>query len=157
MNNMDEQLIQQRAAILLLERGVRFNIVDAPFWLKILRLNRITISALRAGTIAEYSLVILQKQLDLRVADREYLCSEIDSICRIIAIAMLNSPLKIRFLTKYLARLLKWKMPYSELIRIFLTLVEINNAVDFTTITTWMNSQMTMLMSPKMGHEEKGS
>lgn len=151
---MEKQLIEMQAANLLLERGIRFKIKDAPFFLKVLRFNRLTIAALKAGTIARYSLIIYSKQLHLRISDQEYLYSEIDSICEIIAIAILNSPVKITLLYKPFARLLKWKVPYTELIKIFISLIEINKAVDFTTITSFLSNQTKRLMSPKLGQEE---
>lgn len=151
---MEKQLIEMQAANLLLERGIRFKIKDAPFFIKLLRLNRLTIAALKAGTIARYSLIIYSKQLHVRISDVEYLYAEIDSVCEVIAIAILNHPIKIKLLYKTFARLLKWKIPYTELIKIFISIVEINKAVDFTTITSFLLNQMKRLMSPKLGQEE---
>jgi hypothetical protein len=45
--------IALEAANLLLDRGMRFTITDAPFLLRLFRLNRFRIRTLRAGTIAE--------------------------------------------------------------------------------------------------------
>jgi len=152
---MDEKIVKLKAASLLLEKGVRYRFTDAPFLLRILRLDRLTIKALRAGTIATFSTVIIEKQLDIRVADKDYLHKNIESICLVIAIAVLNSRLKIRYFSNLLARLLNSKIKYTTLVEIFVTLVEINSAVDFTTITTWAIQQMNMMMSPRMGHEKR--
>lgn len=154
---MDEQHIQLQAANLLLERGIRFPIIDAPFYLKILRLNKITIAALKPGTIAEYSLIIISKQLDLRINDREYLNQNIESICKVIAIAILNSRIKIALLTGIYTKMLMWKIPFTELVKMFVTLVEMNRAADFTTITTFLTTMMKMMLSPKVGQKRKGS
>ena len=153
---MNEQLTKIRAASLLLERGVIYRIIDAPFLLRLLRLNRIKIVGLKAGTIAEFSLIIYSKQLDLMVADREYLNKELYSVCKTIAIAILNSKLKIRFLADRLANIFMWKIKYATLIDIFVTLVEMSSAVDFTSITSWMSQQTKMMMSPKMGQITEG-
>lgn len=155
---MNEQATKFKAALLLLGRGVRFTITDAPFILRVLRLNRLSIRALRAGTIASYSLIIYQKQFDTRIADREYLSTEIDSICRIIAIAVLNSRWKISLFSSLLSRLLKHKVSYLSLLNIFSSLMEINDAVDFTTITSFFLRQAEMMISPRrLGQMAEGS
>lgn len=154
---MNEQITKLKAANLLLERGVRYHITDAPFLLKFFRLNRITIAALRAGTIAEFSRIIIEKQLDIKLADNDYLNENLDSICLVIAIAVLNSKFKIKYFSKAFAKQLLWRVQYTTLVEIFVTLVEINSAVDFMTITNWPVQQMTMMMSARLGHENKGS
>lgn len=154
---MDSQHIKEQAAALLLERGVVFTIVDAPFLLKILRLNKLRINALKAGTIAEFSLIILSKQFDIRISDKEYLYKEMDSLCRAISIAILNSRMKIRLLSGIIAGILKWKIQYEDLVKILDCLIKIESAVDFMSITAFLNLQMTMLMSPKAGQDKEGS
>jgi len=154
---MDEQLTKMRAASMLLERGVRFKISDAPFLLRLLRLNRITITGLKAGTIARFSLLIYKHSLDVRIADREYLYEKIEIICQALAVAMLNSRLRIAILSSALSRLLMWKIKYVTLVEMFVLLVEIASAADFTSFTAWMCQQTTTLMTPRTGHKETGS
>ncbi len=154
---MDEKITKMRAASMLLERGVRFKITDAPFLLRALRLNRITIKGLKAGTIAAYSLIIYHRQLDLHIAEKEYLYRHIKDIAKVIAIATLNSRYRIKFLSGAFAHLLLWRVSYPTLIEMFVTLASLDSAVDFSSITIWMNQQTMMLMNPKTGHLREGS
>lgn len=145
--------VRQKAAMLLLERGICYKINDAPFLLKILRLNKLTIKSLRPGTIALNSIIIFEKKLDENVDNNIYLLRNIDTITRIIANSILNSSFKIPLFSKVLSKLLKWGIEYSILIEIYLIIQELNTVADFTNITSFYTNLTAMMMNVKLGQE----
>lgn len=154
---MDENEIRLAAANLLLQRGVRYK-VDAPFWHRVARKNVIHIKPLYAGTIAAFSLVILRRKLEN--CSREFLLENIDAVCLVIAIAILNDELKIETNAAVLARQLEWKIPVLQLLNIYSALENVSRIVDFTIITNSTIRMMQMMMNPKLmssGQDEKGS
>ena len=153
---MDKRQIETKAALLILERGIRFKAANAPLLFRLCRLNRFTISALKAGTIAEYSMIVQEHELDTKKDDVQYLNKHIDSVCKVIAIAILNDRFKIRFANR-LAKILKWKIEAMELFNICSILIEVSHALDFSSITSFLTSQMNLLMSPKLGQKISGS
>lgn len=152
---MDKKRIA--AARLLLGRGLRFTIKDAPFTWRLLRLNRIVIRHLRAGTIAEIAMIIDRHGLNnIRTpADAN---ANMEAIARVIAVAVLNHKRRIQWFARRLSRLLLWKMPATTLIDIYQAVESLNKLSDFTTITGYFSHQATMMMSPKTpGQMTKGS
>lgn len=142
------------AANLLLERGMRFNITDAPFYFRFIGLKAIEIRPLYPGTIMEISRVILRD--DIEKIDPVKAVTKIESICRVIAIAMLNDRKKLKR-TELLTHRLMDKVPLAVLIRIFLQIVDINGVMDFTIITSYFNGQMNQMMTVKNQGQIKGS
>jgi hypothetical protein len=140
---MNETQTKMAAANLLLERGVRFKI-DAPFYIRWLRMNRIFIRPLYAGTIAEFSLVILQQKLE--DATEEIAYKNMDAVCRVIAIAMLNDEKKIAKKAEKLAKHLQWRVPAYNLIQIFLYLSHVNSTLDFTIITNYFMDKTNQIL-----------
>jgi hypothetical protein len=143
---MNEDKTRLAAANLLLERGIRFK-HDAPFLIRCLRLNRITIRPLYPGTIAEFSRVILDKGLANITA--EIANKHMESICKVIAIAMLNDESKIDKKADKLAKRLQWKVPAFQLIQIFRAIESVNSMLDFMIITNYFNDKMNQLMTMK--------
>jgi len=149
---------QQAAADRLLDRGVRFKI-PAPAFIRFLGLNRLTIRPFRPGTILEFSRVVLEHQLqDMLAAEKyEQLIESIEPIARCIAIAALNSRMRIKWLTPIMTKWLMWRTSYSQLLEMFMVLVELNKIQDFTPITRFFCHQTRMMMSPKnLGHQANG-
>jgi len=154
---LDKGNVRLAAADLLLDRGIRFNFTDAPFLLRLFRLNRIKIRRLKGGTILEYSRVIVRDKLEdvLTHADAN---GRMDSIAEIIAIAILNNRIAIRLLKKHLADMLLWKVDAVTLVKIYLILSSINKVSDFTTITKYFVRQTQMMMNPRLpGQATTGS
>jgi len=142
------------AANLLLERGMRFNITDAPFYFRFIGLKVIIIRPLYPGTIMEISRIILQEGLEKIDSDKAV--EKMESLCRVIAIAMLNDRKKLKR-TEQLTHRLMSKIPTTVLIRIFLQVVDINSVMDFTIITNYFSSQMNQMMTVKNMGQIKGS
>lgn len=134
------------AANLLLERGVRFNITDAPFYFRFIGLKTITIRPLYPGTIMELSRVILEEGIEK--IDHAKAIEKIEAICRVIAIAMLNDKNKLKR-TERLTHTLMTKVPLAVLIRIFLYITDINGVMDFTIITNYFAGLMNQIMTVK--------
>jgi len=142
------------AANLLLERGVRFNITDAPFYFRFIGLKTIIIRPLYPGTIMELSRVILEDGLEK--IDSEKAVEKMESVCRVIAIAMLNDRNKIKR-TERLTHTLMDKVPLATLIRIFLHIADINGVMDFTLITSYFSGLMNQMMTVKNLGQIEGS
>lgn len=145
------------AARLLLGRGMRFTITDAPLFWRLLRLNRITIHHLRGGTIAEIAMIIDRDKLNDISIPKEANINMV-SISLIVAIAILNRENRIKRYSEKLAKLLLWKIPAQTLIEIFYIIAGLNKLSDFMNITGYFSHQATMMMSPKIsGQTKKGS
>ncbi|MFR9164997.1 MAG: hypothetical protein ACLVKO_01765 [Dysgonomonas sp.] len=155
---MDNQSnVRLAAASILLDRGVRFTITGAPWYWRMLRLNKIRIRPLRAGTIMEISRLIDENELDdIRV--QKDANTKLDTITLIIAVAMLNSKRRIRLFSGILARLLLWQVPVDIIRQVYSQIAKINKVSDFMSITIYFDIQAQMMMSPKeMGQMKKGS
>lgn len=147
---------QVKAAALLLDRGIRFTIPDAPFWDRIRRNNRILIRPLRAGTIMEIAILILENGLDEKLTNQE-LHSRLDIISTVIATAILNDAEDISYKREDLTQKLLWKCPAHVLIRIYRHIESLNQIEGFTIITAYFSRQARMMMSKRTGQQEKGS
>jgi hypothetical protein len=116
------------------------------------------IRPLYPGTIAAFSIEILRHELE--GATREKVLENIDAVCRIIAIAILNDEHKIETQTDALAKRLRWSVPTIQLLNIYSSIENINRVVDFTIITSSITRMMQMMMNPKLtssGQDENGS
>jgi hypothetical protein len=151
------ETVRLKAAALLLERGIRYRIKDAPLLWRIFRLNRIHIRPLYAGAILEMSILTELYELD-KVKTPDDAARQVHAIAHVIAVAMLNGRLKIRLFAGILTRLLLRKIPAYVLADIFANIAEINRVLDFTIITGYLSGQAAAMMSPKNpGQTEKGS
>ncbi len=145
-----------KAANLLLERGVRFTIPDAPFWDRIRRKNRIHIRPLRAGSIMEIAVLMLEYGLDERLTNKQ-LHTKLDVIATVIATAILNDPEAIELNRGSLVKKLLWKCPAHVLIKIYRHIESLNEIEGFTNITEYFIRQIRMMMEKRTGQQEKGS
>ena len=145
-----------KAAKLLLDRGIRFNIPDAPFFDRIRRKNRIEIRPLRGGTIAEIAVLTIENSLTDNLTNIE-LKSRLDVISKIIATAVLNDEIAIEREREKLAKRLLWKVPAHVLVKIFRYIESLNEIKDFTTITNYFNRLTKTMMVKRTGQKTKGS
>lgn len=140
------------AVNLLLQRGVRFRF-DAPFFLRLLHLDRITIRPLYPGTIAAITIEIIKS--GLQGADRKQAAERIEDIARIVAIAALNDRDKE---PDKLARRLVKRVPAYQLFQMYAYVSDINDVTDFTIITGYFQRLSSQLMMRRLpGQDEKGS
>lgn len=147
---------QIKAAKLLLDGGIRYNILDAPFWDKIRRKNRIHIRPLRAGAIMEIAILMLEGELDESHTNLQ-LCAKLDVIAKVIATAILNDPEAIALKREVLTETLLNKYSARGLIQIFRRIESLNKIEDFTIITKYFNRQTRMMMAKRTGQITKGS
>lgn len=148
-----------KAANAILERGVRFRL-PAPFFKKWLKRDWATIRHLKAGTILEFSRVVIEHGLENAVlmGDYELLLKAIEPCARCIAIAILNDKRKIERKADRLAKQLLWRISAESLIEIFVKISLLNRVSDFTTITRFFSTQTVMMMNPKnLGQTAGGS
>lgn len=153
---MDARL---QAANAILERGVRFRL-PAPFYKRLLKKDDITIRHLKAGTIIEFSRVVIESKMENAIAlgDYELLLKYVEPCARCIAIAILNDKRKIARKADKLTEQLLWRVEPASIVELFLKISVMNRVSDFTNITKFFLMQTAMMMSPKnLGHEEGGS
>lgn len=149
--------VRLAAANMLLDRGVRYTISDAPLLWQLFRLNKIEINPLKAGTIIEISRIIDENELD-KIETVNEAKEKLGSIALLVAVSVLNNKEKIKYFSRYLSKVLLWKMPLNVLLTIFYHVVQVNHLADFTNITGYFAIQAQMMMNPKnMGQQGTGS
>lgn len=148
--------IQKDAANLLLDRGIRFNLPDAPIWDRIRRKNKIHIRPLRAGAILEIAVLTLDAELDKPHTNLQ-LHTKLDVIAKIIATAVLNDAETIVLKCDVLTSKLLNKCPAHVLIQIFRHIESLNQIEGFTNITRYFNRQTRMMLTKRTGQMAKGS
>lgn len=148
---------RKRAAETILDRGVRF-ILPAPGYLRMFRLNRINVRPLRPGSILEISRVVVEHKLEesLMLAEFDQLSLSIEPICQCLAIAVLNGKWKIRLFKKILTKLLLWKFDTLQILEMFVRIKELNNVMDFMSITAFFCQQTQMMTNRNPGQEVSG-
>ncbi|WP_108822005.1 hypothetical protein [Dysgonomonas sp. Marseille-P4361] len=147
---------QVKAANLLLDRGIRFNIPDAPFLDRIRRKNKLLIRPLRGGTIAEIAVLILENELNKPLTNVE-LHARLKVISKIIATAILNDKEDIALKRDELAERLHWKIPAHILIKAYRYIEDLNEYEGFTNITNFFNRTIKVIMTKRTGQKIKGS
>jgi len=148
-----------QAANAILERGVRFRL-PAPFYKKWLKRDWVTIRHLKAGTILEFSRVVIEHGLENAVllGDYEFLLKAIGPCARCIAIAILNDKEKIERKADKLTKQLLWEISAESLVEVFVKISLLNRVSDFTRITRFFSTQTAMMMNPKnLGQTDDGS
>jgi len=151
---MDERL---EAAQRILNRGVRFKL-PAPFFTRLFRRNVIEVRPLYPGTILEFATIVLKNNLEevITLSDYAMLEKAIKPVARCIAVSMLNDEQRIEKQTDELQKKLLWKIQPELLVKMFLTISELNRTSDFMNITRYFVLQTSMMMNPNLGQEENG-
>jgi hypothetical protein len=152
----DSEKARLAAANILLERGIRFTISDAPWYLRLFRLNKIRISPLKAGTIIEISRLLDEAGLSEMAMPCD-VNERLDILSRIISVAVLNRRWKIRYLSGVYTRILLWHLPATVISDIFGYIQRLNRLKDFMITTRYFAIQAEMMMSPKNQGQVKGS
>lgn len=148
-------MAQSKAAKLLLDRGVRLTIPDAPILDRLLRRNVIHIRPLKGGTILECAILMLDNELD-EVLTATELHTKLDVIAEIIAVAILNDEEAIANQREELTRKLLWKYSAKGMIDLFRHFEPLNEIEDFMNITNFFASQTRRMTARKVG-QRKGS
>lgn len=157
---MNTQATEQRAASLLLKKGVKVSIT-APLFLRLLGKKKIDL-VITAPTI--YTLLLIsEKFLSMRILNQELSISEAFALYRfhgktmteIVAMAILNDKKKMwrkRFLAKHLIKQLK----PSELTYLFTLIIAYGGIEDFIS-TIRLMEQMKITRPMNLSPEEKMS
>jgi hypothetical protein len=150
---MEANNIRAATANVLLDRGVIFRLKGAPFFLRLLRMDRIKIKPLRAGTILHIETLMRKHGLSALATEAE-VHLKLDATAEIIATAALNGKRKIRYLSRPLYKLLL-RLPAKTLIDMFTVISSANASTHFMIITVYFDSLTTAMMMT--GHMEEGS
>lgn len=140
--------VRLAAANMLLDRGIRYTISDTPLLGRLLRLNKIKIHPLKAGTLIEISRIISENKLD-KIEESQEAIIKLRYIVSIIAVAILNNKILIKYCTRFLTNLMIWKIPIRALLGIFYQILQVNKLSDFMNITIYFEHQAQMMMNPK--------
>ena len=142
--------VRLQAAERLLDKGVRFRL-PAPFFERLLRLNRLDVHPLRAGAILEIARVIIENGIEehVKLEDWAFLEKNIEPIARCTAIAVLGTKERIEKETDEKTDQLLWKIPAGKLVEMFRVIAVQNRLSDFMNITRLYCHQTTMMMNPK--------
>ena len=139
-----ENEIRIHATDLLLKRGVRFTLPYSRYlrWAIPKRWRSVTIRSLRAGTILE----IERLQLMHHLSDHP-LTPEVAVLAEIIALAVLNSRMRIKLFRRPLTQWLLWGISSESLLELFGIVCKLNRIEDFTNITIWtlLTARMTQV------------
>jgi hypothetical protein len=151
---MDKRL---ETAERILNRGVRFRL-PAPFLQRLFGLNRVEIKPLKAGTILEFSRIVLKHKLEeaISLEDYGFLAQSIEPVARCLAIAILNDRKKIEQRTDKLQQWLLWRVNPQTLVEMFLVVEPMSRTSDFMNFTRYFVMQTLMMMNPNLGREVNG-
>ena len=154
---MDARL---EAAERILDRGVRFRL-PAPFYLRWLHKDKIDIRSLNGGTILEIARIVVANELETAIEKQDWkmLKQSIEPVSQCVAITILGTKdgIEKELETRKLTDKLLWKIPASELVKMFRVIISQNRISDFTNITRFLVHQTRMMTSPKnLGQEISG-
>ncbi|MDR1644221.1 MAG: hypothetical protein LBS05_00125 [Tannerellaceae bacterium] len=153
---MESGRIGLEAANLLLDRGIRFTLTGAPFFLRLFGLHRFHIRPLRAGTIVEIYRLMHEHALNDIKTEAEANAS-VDKIALVVATAVLNDRRRLRW-QKGVAALFCYHIPAAELFKIYMIIARLSSVADFMTITGYFRLQAQTMMRAKIpGQRVKGS
>lgn len=146
------------AADRIMDRGVRFK-MPAPFLIRVLRLNRLTVRPLRPGAILAFSKIVIAHNLEdaVMLNKHDAIIAATEAMSKCISVAILNNKWRIRWFAGLLSNWIMWRATYGQILEMFIILNELNKAQDFTPITIFFCHQTQLMMNPKnMGHDANG-
>ena len=135
--------MRAESARLLLERGVKFRL-PAPLLLKWLLPRHLVIRGLKLGTLLEVARLTEEYQLEEHLLD-----PPLNRLSEVLAVAVLNDRLLIRYLRKPLARWLLWGVTSEGLLELWSVVRAMCDPAPFMTITTWVVTETRSLLAPR--------
>ena len=157
---MNEEQVQKQAANTLLERGVRFPI-PAPFLLRVFGKKNVglTIHQPKMGTLIYLSEGFVSMGIDPATLEdgdigKAYGLVALHGkvMCRMMAVAVLNSRWKIRLFAKLLGNLLRWRLTAKLLADLFMMITALSGVQYFTSTIRFLpatNLMKVRNLSPK--------
>jgi hypothetical protein len=130
--------VEKHASDILLDRGVSWP-VPAPWFLRILgkKKVKITVKALKLGTLYELSGLYASmgiNQEDLNKDPHPLIRDHMKTVCRITAICILNSRIRIRLFSKPLARFIFHRFTANMLLEVVIFIAT------FSGVTAFLNT-----------------
>lgn len=126
--------IEQQAAEVLLDRGVAWEL-PAPGICRIIgkRKVKISIKALKLGTLLEVSRrYAALKTEDLEKDPWKLINENLIPVCRIAAVCVLNSRLKIKLFTGVLGHFIRWRLTGNMLLEVMIFVANFSGLASFT-------------------------
>jgi hypothetical protein len=132
MNNIEKQ-----AAEVLLDRGVRWK-VPAPWYLRLIGKKTVSlgVTSLKLGTLLELSRLYIEMDLtseQMKGDTHKIIQDHLKTVCRITAMCILNSKIKIRLFTKPLARYILWAFTANMQLEVILFITNYSGTESFLT------------------------
>lgn len=158
---MVEPEVQQRAADVLLDRGVRVKL-PAPFWYRLLgkRYQHHILHRPKLGTLVAMSRVSAQIELDFdKLTDGTFreAYAVVDRygalVARWVAIALLNDRRSIERMADRLANRLLWGLTTEQLAELFTVVVLLSGVQDFLTTIRFVQQSNVMRRRTEMSQE----
>lgn len=158
---MDEPEVQQRAADVLLDRGVRVK-VPAPVWYRLVGVKEVSVTLYRPklGTLIAMSRISAAIDVDFeKLTDGSFkeaynLCNRYgEQIAKWVAVALLNDKRAIERQANRLARRLMWGMPTDRLAELFTLVVLLSGVQDFLTTIRFVQQSNVMRRRTEMSQD----
>jgi hypothetical protein len=149
---------EKHAAEVLLDRGVTWP-VKAPWFLWFLGKRKVSIKALRLGTLLELSRLYTAAGIDLNEIDKDphvTLQDHLKPICRIVAVSILNSKIPIRLLAKPLERFIIRKFTANMLLEVMVFIATFSGYTSFLS-TIRLIGDLKVTTPKNLSPEDQGS
>lgn len=158
---MGEPEVQQRAADVLLDRGVRVK-VPAPVWYRLFGVKEVSVTLYRPklGTLIAMSRISADIDVDFdKLTDGSFkeaydLCHRYgEQIAKWVAVALINDKRGIERQANRLARRLMWGMPTDRLAELFTLVVLLSGVQDFMTTIRFVQQSNVMRRRTEMSQD----
>jgi hypothetical protein len=151
---------EKRAAEVLLDRGVSWP-VQAPWFLRIFgkKKVRLSVRALKLGTLLELSLLYAEMGIDpedMKNNPHELIRKHLKTVCRITALCILNSEVKIKLFTKPLARYIRWAFTGNMLFEVMFFIITYSAVKSFSN-TIRLIGDLSMTAPKNLSPKDQGS
>lgn len=162
---MDVGSVQQQAADVLLDRGVRVKL-PAPTIYRLVGIKEIsrTIYRPKLGTLIAMSKLAAGINVNLDDLSGNAIGESMrivadhgDTVAKFVAIAILNSRYGIDNKANQLATRLKWHLPTHRLAELFAVVIMMSGVQDFLTTIRFVQQSNMMTRRTDMSQEESGS
>lgn len=162
---MDVSAVQQQAADVLLDRGVRVQL-PAPLLYRLVGAREVslTITRPKLGTLIAMSKLAAGMNVNLDELSGDAIGKSFrivaehgDSVAMFVAIAILNSKRGIDRKAKRLAHRLKWNLSTDRLAELFAVVILMSGVQDFLTTIKFVQQSNLMTRRTSLSQEESGS
>jgi hypothetical protein len=151
---------EKHAAEVLLDRGVSWP-VPAPWYLKIIGKKKIwlTLRALKLGTLLELSRLYVAMGIKEKEAEKNIhatIGNNLETVCLITAISILNSRTRIRLFSKPLANFIMKRFTANMLLEVMIFITTYSGVTSFLN-TIRLIGDLRMTAPKNLSPESQGS